>query len=332
MKQNILIVLIIQLGLISCKKEQIETNPNASFTGETWMGLNAYFKSQDGIEFYALQDAQKVFTEPNLWNETKNNITGILLSEDNAQYGFSPDFFQNTIAPFLSANNIKIGFEAYPYSFETHSYDTAAAMLWITPAVELGLNIEYITPSGGDNGLYVAIHKDSLVMQDAVDMYIYYENHIQSKYPTIKMGEIFPYNSSANGFSKTEIFDILDYYKSVVGHEMQIVHIEPLVNNSFDYNEFKSIIDELKIRGIISGVLHHGINRDDNGFPEFQVNPQEWYNNVLTTAHKYHDLGINPDKNIVQSWLQYPERALPETLPYTFTNTVRDFNRKFKKK
>jgi hypothetical protein len=54
-----------------------------------------------------------------------------------------------------------------------------------------------------------------------------------------------------------------------------------------------------------------------------------YYTSTMQQGYDYHRVGGNPDQYVIESWVQAPAHAVPETDEWTFTRTVRDFARKF---
>ncbi len=55
----------------------------------------------------------------------------------------------------------------------------------------------------------------------------------------------------------------------------------------------------------------------------------DWRSGVLHQSRAYAQAGGRPDEIVIESWLQVPEHAVPETQPETFTASVLDFLRAF---
>ena len=54
-----------------------------------------------------------------------------------------------------------------------------------------------------------------------------------------------------------------------------------------------------------------------------------WYVGVLRMGFDYAAVGGKPDQIVVQSWVDGPNTFLPETKPFTFTNSARDLTERF---
>jgi hypothetical protein len=56
-----------------------------------------------------------------------------------------------------------------------------------------------------------------------------------------------------------------------------------------------------------------------------------WYTDVMTQGYMYLSVGGQPDQYVIESWVDSPIRAIPETDEFTFTRSALDFGRKFAK-
>ena len=57
-----------------------------------------------------------------------------------------------------------------------------------------------------------------------------------------------------------------------------------------------------------------------------------WYVSLMQQGYDYAAIGGAPDHYVIESWLEAPSRALPETEDWTFMRSVHDFARKFVKR
>lgn len=56
------------------------------------------------------------------------------------------------------------------------------------------------------------------------------------------------------------------------------------------------------------------------------------YTGIMQQGYDYAFVGGSPDQVVIESWVQAPDRCLPETGEFTFTRSVIDFVNKFVKK
>lgn len=54
-----------------------------------------------------------------------------------------------------------------------------------------------------------------------------------------------------------------------------------------------------------------------------------WYVSILRQGYDYAMVDGAPDQYVIESWIGLPKQALPDTTGYTFTQSVRDFSRRF---
>ena len=54
-----------------------------------------------------------------------------------------------------------------------------------------------------------------------------------------------------------------------------------------------------------------------------------WYVSIMQQGYDYALVQGSPDQYVIESWLDAPSRSTPETDPFTFTRSVRDFSRRF---
>jgi hypothetical protein len=54
-----------------------------------------------------------------------------------------------------------------------------------------------------------------------------------------------------------------------------------------------------------------------------------WYVSIMRQGYDYALVGGSPDQYVIESWVEAPSRAVPETGQWTFTRSVLDFARKF---
>ncbi|MDR3109194.1 MAG: hypothetical protein LBU65_05840 [Planctomycetaceae bacterium] len=56
-----------------------------------------------------------------------------------------------------------------------------------------------------------------------------------------------------------------------------------------------------------------------------------WYVGVMQMGFNYAAVGGKPDQIVIQSWVDAPQQTVPETKPFTFTNSARDLIERFVK-
>ena len=59
------------------------------------------------------------------------------------------------------------------------------------------------------------------------------------------------------------------------------------------------------------------------------LNDKTWYDGIMTAGHAYAQTGAVPDQFVIESWIGLPKEAIPDSKDYTFTRSVRDFERSY---
>ena len=85
--------------------------------------------------------------------------------------------------------------------------------------------------------------------------------------------------------------------------------------------ELKRIEHHCRQKGIPFSLIYWGAN-----YPELhqqnRADDVTWFVGVLQMGFDYADVGGRPDQIILQSWVDGPNTFLPETKPFSFTNTA----------
>ena len=94
------------------------------------------------------------------------------------------------------------------------------------------------------------------------------------------------------------------------------------------WREMKRVEDHCRQKGIPLSVIYWAAN-----YPAMlQRNLADdltWYVGVLRMGFDYAAVGGKPDQIVVQSWVDGPNTFLPETKPFTFTNSALDLFERF---
>ncbi|MBV9238338.1 MAG: hypothetical protein JOZ94_21075 [Xanthobacteraceae bacterium] len=60
-----------------------------------------------------------------------------------------------------------------------------------------------------------------------------------------------------------------------------------------------------------------------------RLRDKTWYDGIMKEGAGYAATGAAPDQYVIESWIGLPKQALPDSGGYTFTQSVRDFSRRF---
>jgi len=94
------------------------------------------------------------------------------------------------------------------------------------------------------------------------------------------------------------------------------------------WRDMKQIEDHCRRKGIPFSVIYWAAN-----YPAMLkkdlADDLTWYVGVLQMGYAYAAVGGKPDQIVVQSWVEGPNSFLPETKPFTFTNSALDLLERF---
>ena len=94
------------------------------------------------------------------------------------------------------------------------------------------------------------------------------------------------------------------------------------------WRDMKQVEDHCRRKGIPFSVIYWAAN-----YPAMLrqdlADDLTWYVGVLQMGYAYAAVGGKPDQIVVQSWVAGPNTILPETKPFTFTNSARDLLERF---
>ena len=286
---------------------------------DIWITPNPYSKIVNGKRHYGLRDVKKIFESPDSWGTVLNKTVCIKITDDIEQYGFDYDYLEKIFKKFLDKNSIRFAIEVYPFNQEKKAFNIDEARAYFNKAKELGFDVRYVIASGGDASILYAIRYGGFSINTAVTGFVEYEREVKKIYPKAVVGEIFSFGDST-GYTKLEFVEVLDSYRKITGKELSLIQIEPYGS---DIDGIISMARLLEKRGVVYGFILHGLI---HGVAHAKSN-REWQRRLLSYAKKLLQYDISPDHYNIQSWIHKPDTAIPETKPYTFTNTVLKFIR-----
>jgi hypothetical protein len=157
---------------------------------------------------------------------------------------------------------------------------------------------------------------------------------IHSKYPEVRFGlreytkcyAVGNYHGRC-GTIRGDLRDIFDIFLNIVsdgGERIEFFHaIAP-----YDWNQqytdggewlkLKLLQDHIQEEGMRFGLVY-------TSFVGGGLSDQLFYHDVLMAKVRFESVGGDPDDFIIESWMDYPKKWLPEDEPYTFTYLLKDF-------
>jgi len=128
------------------------------------------------------------------WAQARSAVTVVKMADNIEQFELIPSDMINVVKPALDRWGIQFALETFPLPNDcsTMAYDVTGALLVLDTIAGWGISVDYMTPSGGDNGMHVAINTCGWSIPQTVQMFVDYENgiHARPEYANIKIGVI----------------------------------------------------------------------------------------------------------------------------------------------
>lgn len=100
------------------------------------------------------------------------------------------------------------------------------------------------------------------------------------------------------------------------------------VREGCSWRDARRIERECRMRKLPFGLIYWA-----SGLPAMRkrglADDSTWYTGIMQQGYDYAFVDGRPDQVVLESWVQAPERCLPETELFTYTRSVRDFVHKF---
>lgn len=119
----------------------------------------------------------------------------------------------------------------------------------------------------------------------------------------------------ASGAGVQELIGWVDTYKSVTGQPLAFIHADENWSDAAVRN-LVPLAAAMKQRHIPFGVIYDADRFNNNG-------DENWARNTISHFGKLEsEIGVRPDHAVIETWVRYPSRVLPENVPGTLTNVV----------
>jgi len=290
---------------------------------EVWLGPPAFNKG-----------LRQLFEHPDEWKETRSLIDVLFYSDLNFRKQFTDDELKMWL-PKLQEWNIKLGMEVGaikpwgPTGEETFGKERA--------------NWERIERLGGriyavamDEPFLCATTILKKPNEYAVEETARYIAAVRKAFPQIRIGDIETYPSiplpdhfwwidalskrlAEMGVRGLDFYRIdtnwVNFYAQNHGSWSELKKLEAFCRSKklpFSLIYWPSDYPPLKKKGLAA---------DDT-----------WFVSVMTQGNQYALVGGAPDQIVIESWVDGPDRLVPETADFTFTRAARDFLRRFVKR
>lgn len=138
---------------------------------------------------------------------------------------------------------------------------------------------------------------------------------VRNVFPNVIVGDTEPLAGPAGAKAYS---DWLDTFYSVNGYHLAFLHMDIEWSRPKWNEEVKAIQEHGSLVGVPVGIIYNGNAADKTDEDFLQATGERVKKLELAT-------GVLPDHVLFQSWNDKPDRALPETEPYTFTGFINQY-------
>ncbi len=138
--------------------------------------------------------------------------------------------------------------------------------------------------------------------------------HVRAIYPDLIIGDIEPLTGAGNADAYKAW---LDTFRAVNGYDLAFLHLDIDWSNTRWPEEVKKLGDYGNQINVPTGVIFTGNYQDQTD--------EAWLSIAGERIKRYEATGGQLDHIIFQSWNDKPDRALPESDPYTFTGFIKTY-------
>ncbi len=275
----------------------------------------------------------ELFTQPDLWEETRSRVNVIGYADHNLNRQFTDDQLRKWMA-MLDKWDLQFALEVgavKPWGVTGEATFQAQSPMW-DRFQSLGARIYAIAM---DEPL-CCVRKDLKKADEyAVEQTAQFMALVRRNYPGIRIGDIEPYPFIPLA-DLTEWIDALETRLSelnVAGLDffrLDVDWINFTIRNQGNWGEVKKLETFCRDRGLPFSLIYWAAD-----YPHLQrlnlADDATWYISVMRQGSDYALVDGSPDEYVIESWVGAPLRSVPETERWTFTHSVRDFCRRFVK-
>ena len=144
-------------------------------------------------------------------------------------------------------------------------------------------------------------------------------------YPSIPLADHIRWIGALNKRLAEKNVRGLDFYR------LDVDWVAFVVRDQCSWRDVKALEQECRKQNLPFSLIYWA-----SGLPAMRrkglADDSTWYTGIMQQGYDYAFAGGSPDQIVIESWVQAPDRCLPETGDFTFTRSVRDFVNKFVKK
>jgi hypothetical protein len=280
------------------------------------------------------QALRALFQDPAAWQQTRARIDGLGYADHWLNSQFS-DAELRAWLPLIGKWHLKFGLEVGALKMWGPTADEAFARdapKWDRFVAD-GAHLDSIAM---DEPFAFVRRRLQQTMQYAADQTARFVYRVRQRYPGAAVGDIEPYP----GIPADDLLGFLDLVQQRLRGwqvrgldffraDVDWMHFRPGdPAGAAGWQGVRDLQSRLHQRGIPFSLVYWAAD-----FPSQQraglATEQTWQDGVMREGAAYAAVGGAPDEAVIESWLDSPNPALPETNPGSFTRSVFDFTSEF---
>lgn len=274
---------------------------------------------------------RELLVNPDQWVQTRSRIRVLGYADHWLNSQFSDAELKQWL-PNLSKQGLKLGLEVgavKPWGRTGAKAFDIGRRMWDRFRLDGG-NIYALAMDEPLSAVRRELHESN---EYAVEQTAQFMALVRKEYPDVLVGDIEPYPS----LERDELISFID----ALQHKLQELNVRGLdffrvdvdwmhfvYGNAVAWPRIKEIENACRQRGIRFGLIYWAAD-----YPQLDrmhlADDSTWYVSIMQQGYDYAAVGGTPDQYVIESWLEAPQRTLPEGGRWTLTRSALDFTRKF---
>ena len=273
-----------------------------------------------------LEELGDMFAHPDTWRDARSHLKGLVLADH--MFGHVPDAEVGQWLAELKSWNLALELEVgavKEWSATGRNTFAIEAPQW-RRIIRLGSGFSSIAM---DEPLVSA--RDSLHKPDAyaIEETAQFVAAVRAEFPDLLIGDIEAYPSIAFADHLRWIAGLrarlaelgvrgIDFYR------LDVDWIAFTAAHVGSWAEVKRLEEACHNQGLPFSLIYWA-----SDYPAKKAagtaRDADWYDGVMAEGRAYAAVGGRPDQPVIESWVGAPSHAVPDSAPWTFTRSVRDF-------
>jgi hypothetical protein len=309
-------LMTIKLVLVSCVFALL-CDCNKAAGAEIWLGgVDPYVRG--AMDPHSVSDYMDLFKPTAAW-ETASRAVKVFKTSTQFLANASDDTLTIMFSE-LARRNIALGMEALMLTRSAkcgsgiEGYTAPGNIAAIADRVKkLGGDLRYVAMdepldfghySNQPNACHASLAELAADIRNQV-------HSIRQVFPDVLIGDIEVIGRSEAPGDVDALMEWVKVYESVVGMRLSFLHLDVLWTGPWR-SQITTLLARLRSAGISSGIIYNGDSDDQTGLA-WTRHAEQRFSAIEATP------GPIPDHAVLQTWMLYPDRMLPESQPGTMT-------------